>query len=145
MRSPWVDLLCLHGYITDPALLRRWGTPPAQPDSEASRRKCEAQKLASLRRPLPWLRRERGLGLGGNLACKTPGERALNLGRQPRHHLHQRRAGRGPVEPRTTRSADRTRLRGGTSESFNSSISMVMASRPIAFLGWATVVSGGEV
>ncbi|MBE1161764.1 hypothetical protein [Dyella acidiphila] len=30
MRSPWIDLLCLHGYITDPTLLRKLATSPPQ-------------------------------------------------------------------------------------------------------------------
>jgi hypothetical protein len=29
MRSPWIDLLCLHGYVIDPPLLRHWAE--AQP------------------------------------------------------------------------------------------------------------------
>lgn len=54
MPSPWVDLLCLHGYIADPRTLRKLSAHPSPtsrptPNSKTQRVTLAKQAAASLR------------------------------------------------------------------------------------------------
>jgi hypothetical protein len=54
MPSPWTDLLCLHGYMADPKLLRELVTlpsspPPREPDPRHPRLTLARQAMTSLR------------------------------------------------------------------------------------------------
>lgn len=67
MSSPWIDLLFLHGHITDWRLARRLSptaeppepAPPAQPDAEARN-----QHVTATRRSMLTLRLCLGIGSG---------------------------------------------------------------------------------
>lgn len=61
MPSLWVDLLCLHGHIADPRLLRRLATHPPAP--QPSREKRDA-RLSLAKHAVTSLRICLGIGDG---------------------------------------------------------------------------------
>ena len=62
MPSPWIDLLCLHGYITDSKLLRKLATRPSTVSSPEPRPTTTRNTLA--KRAVTSLRMCLGIGDG---------------------------------------------------------------------------------
>lgn len=62
MPSPWIDLLTLHGYITDHKLLRTWAT--RRPETPSRKVDCNAPLIVLAKRVIRSTRLCLGIGDG---------------------------------------------------------------------------------